>query len=188
MSVSPGRRARLELVAAGTRLARAGLILPGEGNLSVRLPGEILMTPRGVDKGMLRPADPVSVPWPGGAVPREASTEAGLHLEVYRSCPGAGAVVHAHPPAVQRLAARGRLPRWDLLAEGRDLLGGVGWAGVLPPGSPALASAVAEALGPVPAAVLEAHGAVTRGADLGEALFRMMLLERVALLTLEVEP
>ncbi len=187
MTVPVARRARLDLVAAGARLAGAGLILPGEGNLSVRLDDELLLTPRGADKGRLRPVDLVAVAWPGGVLPPEASTEAELHLEVYRRLPEVRAVVHAHPPRVLALAARGRMPRWDLLAEGREVLGGVGWVGVLPPGSHELAEGAAGVLGVMPACVLEAHGAVTTGRDLAEALFRMLLLERLADLTLELK-
>ena len=189
-------RTRLELVSAGARLGQAGLILPGEGNLSVLVdaPGRsIVMTPRGVDKARLDAASLVAVTWPEGdhgrwrrlELPERASTEARMHLAVYEERPGTRAVVHAHPPRVLALAGRGLLPDVALLDEGVELLGGVGWVPALTPGSLRLAQEVATALLDVPACVLERHGAVTVGDSLEEALRRMLLLERLAGLTLE---
>ncbi|HQP44043.1 MAG TPA: class II aldolase/adducin family protein, partial [Thermoanaerobaculales bacterium] len=79
------RRLRLDLVAAGALLEQAGLILAGEGNLSVRAGrAGFLITPRGRDKGRLEPADLVVVRWWPAAMPQEASSETRIHDAVYR--------------------------------------------------------------------------------------------------------
>ncbi len=181
------RRSRLELVSAGARLGEAGLILPGEGNLSI-LAGEgegscVLITPRGADKAQLDPGELIEIPWTGGSraeLPPEASTETRMHLAIYEKCREAAAIVHAHPQRVLALAGRGLLPDPTLLDEGERLLGAVRRVPAASPGSLRLAREVATALMDAPACVLERHGAVTMGASLEEALRRMLLLERLA--------
>jgi L-fuculose-phosphate aldolase len=182
------RRLRLELVAAGALLEQAGLILAGEGNLSARIDGGgFLITPRGRDKGRLEPADLVVVPrWPDEAPPA-ASSEVQLHGAVYRLRPEVAAVVHAHPVAVQGLSRAGRAPDCSLLTEGALLLGAVARVPALPPGSLELADATAHALAHAPACVLERHGAVTVGGTVDQALWRMLVLERLSALTLGSE-
>lgn len=181
----PERRRRLELVAAGARLAAGGLVLAGEGNLSVRLDRDwCLITPAGVDKGRMSALDPVPMALAGEDVPARASTEAWLHREVLRRIPSAAAVVHAHPSGVQTLDVLGRLPRLDDLLEGPALLGGVERVEPLPAGSHELAARTADALGAAPACVLGRHGAVTTGATVEQALRRMLVLERLAQITL----
>jgi L-fuculose-phosphate aldolase len=180
------RRLRLELIAAGALLEQAGLILAGEGNLSARVGrAGFLITPRGRDKGRLDPADLVVVRWWPAAVPPEASSETRIHDAVYRLRSEAEAVVHAHPPSVQALSHGGRVPDCSLLTEGSQLLGGVAWVAALPPGSAELAEAAAHALARAPACVLEQHGAVTVGGTVDQATRRMLLLERLAALTLQ---
>jgi len=178
------RRLRLALVAAGARLASAGLILPGEGNLSVRLDaGTVLLTPSATDKGRLRAVDVVRVAVSEAPPPSaNVSSEVRLHQAVYAARPEVGAVVHAHPPALLALSLRGDRPDWKLLLETQALLGPVAAVGPHPPGSEALAAGVATGLATAGACVLERHGAVTVGATLDEAMLRMQLLERVAVL------
>jgi L-fuculose-phosphate aldolase len=182
------RRAALEVVAAGAHLASAGLILPGEGNLSMRTGSAgCLITPTGVDKGRVSAVDLVELPLDGGEVPSQASCEFRLHTSLYQRFPEVGAVVHGHPPAVQALTARRRQPDLGVLVEGVEFLGFVAWVGRLPPGSLDLAEAVTGGMAQGPACLLEGHGAVTVGSTMAEALRRMLLLERVAQLTLAVE-
>lgn len=180
------RRHRLELVAVGARLAEAGLILPGEGNLSVRMDdGNILITPAGADKGRLRADQLVVLGADRSTAGRPVSMEAELHRALYRRQPPVQAVIHAHPAAVQALAGRDRAPDLGLLLEAVPVLGGVARVVPLAPGSAELAAAVATAMDGAGACVLERHGAVTVGATVAEALLRMLLLERLAHLALQ---
>lgn len=176
------RLRRLELVAIGTRLARAGLILPGEGNLSVRLGADLcLVTPAGRDKGRLRAVDILRVPLAQGeAMPPGSSSEVTLHVTVYRQRTDVEAVVHAHPSRVLAAAASDKMPDWRALLETEMILGEVTSVDSLAPGSAALATGVAAGLHNANACVLRRHGAVTVGRDLGEAALRMELLERLA--------
>lgn len=174
------RRARLELVAAGARLATAGLLLAGEGNLSVRVGGTVLITPAGADKGRLVAADLISFDLSEGCSAGVASTEIRLHNALYQRHREVAAVVHAHPRSVLGLAANNRLPDCRLTIEGERDLGAAVLVGVFPPGSQELADAVAQAVDHAPACVLDRHGAVTVGETLKQAVRRMLLLERLA--------
>jgi L-fuculose-phosphate aldolase len=184
--VTPAHRRSLalELVAAGARLAEAGLILPREGNLSARVDdGSFLLTPKGADKGRLRAVDLVEVRLDEDRLPSRASSDAATHRSLYLARPEVGAVVHAHPRWVLTLARRGETPDISLLEEGRAFLGEVSVVGLA--GGPAVPSGnrVAAAMGGTAAGVLHRHGAITVAGTVGEALFRMLLLERLAELT-----
>lgn len=178
------RGLRLALVSAGALLASLRLIKSGEGNLSVRIdPRRCLITPAGCDKGRLDPTDLMVASLDDGQIPVGASSEASLHLTVYRMFAHVGAVVHAHPPQVQVLSGADRVPDCSYLVEGQQLLTGVGRVPRMAPGSEELARAAAEDMRDAPACVLDCHGAVTIGSTVDEAMRRMLLLERLANLT-----
>jgi L-fuculose-phosphate aldolase len=175
---------RLALVSAGAQLASLRLIKSGEGNVSARIDAErCLITPAGCDKGRLDPSDLMVVSLDGSRIPAGASSEAGLHVAAYAMYPRLGAVVHAHPPQVQVLSGADRVPDCSYLVEGDQLLTGVARVPRMEPGSGGLARAVTEAMQQVPACVLDCHGAVTYGSTVDEAMRRMLLLERLANLT-----
>lgn len=175
---------RAEMVAVGAALGRQGLVRGREGNISCRLDeSSFLLTPAGSDKRLL--AAPVLMRCSIGAeLPRGASSEGLMHRETYRSCPGVRALVHAHPPAVLALAARGQLPDPAWLKEGEAVVGSVARVPVLSPGSMALARACAEALRASAVAVMTGHGVVAAGRDLYEALARVEVTELLARLAL----
>jgi L-fuculose-phosphate aldolase len=173
-----------QLTAAGARLAAAGLVRGSEGNLSVRIEGgRCLVTPTGGVTGRLTGADMVEVTLDGTGVPQRASSEVRLHLEVYRRRPDVGAIVHAHPPRVLRLARDGRLPDPRLLGPGHQVFGRVVEVPYYEEGSTILAKTAAAALVDVSACVLLDHGAVTIGGTVESALRRMLNLERAAVRT-----
>lgn len=171
---------RCELVAAGATLARRGLIRHAEGNISCRLDARrILITPRGVAKGLLTSPELVVCEL-GAAPPAAASSEVHLHLEVYRRIPLVAALVHAHPAALLALEHRGRLPDPRDLREGEQLVGSVALVAAHRPGSDELARACAAALTESPVAVMSRHGVVAWGHDLQEALGRVEAVELLA--------
>lgn len=178
---------RAELVAAGAALARAGLVRGSEGNLSCRLgPEEVLLTPAGVDKGRLAGTQLLRCRIEASP-PAGASSEAGTHLAIYRAMPGVLAVVHAHPPALLSLDARGRPPDVGLLLESAWLIPSVGTVPPLTPGSAALAEACCAALAAAPAAVMSRHGVLATGGSVAEALMRVQVLELLARIELDRE-
>ncbi len=184
MATGDDLRGRAELVAAGATLARLGLIRGREGNLSLRLAEhEILLTPRGADKGRLRGPDLVRCHL-GEPPPPRASSEALVHLAVYSRNSDVFAVVHAHPRAVLTLASRALLPDVGSLEEGRALVPRIELLPPLPPGSAELAAACAGALAHAVAAVVRSHGAFAVGRGVAEALERMLVVEQLAAIQL----
>lgn len=174
---------RAELVAVGAALERQGLLRGREGNLSCRLhDGTVLVTPRGVPKGRLACSSLVCLGL-DGALPLDASSEVGMHVEVYRRVASIKAIVHAHPPAVLALTLAwpcDPAPDPSLLAEGEVLLAAVGVIPPHPPGSRELAAAAAATLTGTPVAVMLHHGAVAVAEGPLQALERMELLELLA--------
>ena len=173
-----------QLIAVGERLAAAGLVRESEGNLSIRLGDSCcLMTATGTNLGDLDAADLVEAALDDSEVPPRATSEAQLHLELYRRRPALGAVVHAHPPRLLRLDAEGKLPVWRRLEDRGRMLGAVVAVPYHAEGTLALARATADALRTATACVLREHGAVTVGPTLMAAFVRMLDLERAASLT-----
>jgi L-fuculose-phosphate aldolase len=176
--------AQTQLMAVGERLAAAGLVRESEGNLSIRLhDSTCLLTSTGCDLGGLESSDLIVVPINTDNVPPMASSEAQLHLELYRRRPDVAAVVHAHPPRLLGLDAKGKLPVWRRLEDRGKKLGAIVAVPYHAEGTRALAEATADALRAVKACVLRDHGAVTVGPNLMAAFVRMLDLERAATLT-----
>ena len=175
---------RAELVAAGAALARRGLVRGREGNLSCRLDQtHLLLTPRGVDKGRLAATDLVLVDL-HGPLPEQASSEAQVHIAVYRACQAVQALVHAHPLRVLALAALGATPSPARLEEGRALVPMIELVAQAQPGSAELAAGCARAMQRAPAAVLAGHGVLCGGTDIWQALERVEVVELLAAVAL----
>lgn len=172
-----------QVVLCCRRLWEAGLIAGADGNVSVRLGADrLLVTPRGVLKAELGPADLVEVTLGGKRRKglREATTELDLHLRAYRVRPDCGAVVHAHPPVATAFAVAGEPIPGDVLPEVILLMGEVPVVPYATTGTPALGDAAEPFLTRHPAVLLANHGAVTCGVDLAAARIRMESLEHAA--------
>ncbi len=173
--------ARDELVSYGARLHADGLVLGSAGNLSIRVGGNVLITPSGVDYREMRPGD-VCVLGPDGTLldaPLRPSTETPMHLAVYAAAPKAAAVVHTHSAEVVAVsAACTELPavHYAITALG----GPVRVAPYRRFGSAGLAAAAVAALQDRTAVILGNHGAVCYGATLAQAYERALLLEWLA--------
>ncbi|HEY8535956.1 MAG TPA: class II aldolase/adducin family protein, partial [Vicinamibacterales bacterium] len=91
---------KADIVEVGRRLWTRGFVASNDGNITIRLDEDrILTTPSGVSKGFMTPDMMVVVDMSGRRIAgsRDASSELKMHLEVYRQRPDARAVVHAHP-------------------------------------------------------------------------------------------
>ena len=181
-----------KLVAVGKVLRDEGLILGGEGNLSLRLPNDnILVTPARVCKGrlntrMLLILDPKGNVLEGTLMP---SSELLLHLQIYRTRKDVGGIVHAHPPYATGFACAGMSLDIPLLAEMIVMLKGVPLVPYANPGSIELVEVISPYLEDRDAFLLANHGVVAVGPDLETALQRMELVEhfaKVALITYQL--
>jgi ribulose-5-phosphate 4-epimerase/fuculose-1-phosphate aldolase len=172
-SPSAEHQLRAAICAAGRRLGARGLISAAEGNLSLRLGPEILLTtPTGRRKDELEPADLAIVPLvPGGGPPPPGpmpSSDIAIHRAIYVARPDVVAVAHAHLPASMGLTLAGEVPDPAALPETAYHLPVLPFVPYGAMGSDELAVRIAAALTPteppLPVAVLlERHGAVSIG-------------------------
>ena len=166
------------------RLHGRNLLAAGDGNVSVRLgDGRIAITPSGVGKARLNPSDMAFVAQDGNSISGHPSSELMMHLAIYRRCPEASGVVHAHPPtAIAWTLARPDLS--ELPSDGLpELVLGAGRIPVVPyarPGTPALGEVLEAFLPDYRLLILARHGAVCWGEDLEEAYLGIERLEHVA--------
>lgn len=178
---------RRELVRFGKMLHERGLIASTEGNLSTLLEdGRILTSPTLVCKGMMRASDLVTVDLCGRHLSgrRNASSEIGMHLMVYRNRPDVRAVVHAHPPIATGFAAAGLALDQPLLPEVVVGLGSVPLASYATPGTPDLARSLEPFVGEFDAILMQNHGVVTLGPTLEAAYLKMEAVEQFARIAL----
>jgi len=173
---------RNDIVEVGRRLYEKGFIAAGDGNISVRMADDrILTTPSGLNKGRLGPEDLVVTDMQGTRLygRLEPSSELEMHLVMYHERPDIGAVVHAHPAHASGFAVAGIAMDQPLLSEVILTLGTVPLAEYGTPTTPELA----EAVRPFAASdgiLLANHGALTVGPDVFRAYDRMETLEHSA--------
>jgi len=165
------------------RLYARNLLAGGDGNVSWRFPdGRIAMTPSGVSKQRLVPEDLGWLAADGQILSGVPSSERLMHLAIYRACPEARCVVHAHPPtAIAWTLAR---PDWlEIPAEAvPEVILAAGRIPIVPyarPGTPALGEGLAPFLPAHRLMLLARHGGLAWGEDLEEACNGMERLEHV---------
>ena len=199
-SVSRPRFARAaeQIVEIGRRMDRFGWLPSLGGNISVRLDdGSVAITRSGGRKGFLTPADVMQVDLQGRPLGEggRPSAETGLHCQIYRIVPDAGAVLHGHSIAATVLsrlvdADAIRLAGYEMIKafEGQ----GTHDTSVLVPvfsndqDMERLSSVVAPSLGgPVPGYLLRGHGVYAWGRDADAAMSHLEALE--FLLSCELE-
>src|ERR1700757_2600113 len=170
------RQHREDIVRFGRLLHQRAYVAATDGNLSVRLDHEtILSTPTGMSKGMLEPEDLVVVDMKGKRVTgrRQVSSEIGMHLLIYGLRPDTHGVVHAHPPTATGYAAAGLALNKALVSEIVLSLGCIPLARYGTPGTPELTEALAPLVGSYDAILMANHGVVTSGPDVMRAYYRM---------------
>jgi L-fuculose-phosphate aldolase len=165
------------------QLAAHGLIAGQDGNLAVRVGrDQVLVTPRGVIKALVAPADMVLVDLAGRRQRGRCNptSELDLHLRILRRRPDVGAVVHAHPPTATGFAVAGQGFETFVLPELMLQCGRVPLVPYGTPGTPELGDRIEPYLADHSAWLLANHGAVTVGPTLDAAWIRMESLEQAA--------
>ncbi len=174
---------RQDMCLVGRWMYERGHIVACEGNLSVRLDADrILTTSTCINKGIMSPEDLVVMDMEGRHLhgDRKISSEAGMHLLFYRMRPDVQAVCHAHPCAATGFAAAGMGLDQALLPEIVVGLGKVPLVRYATPGTPDLSAVLEPYIPHYDALLLANHGAVTCGPDLLNAFYRMETLEHFA--------
>ncbi len=185
--MTPESSLRADIVEVGRRLYARGYTASNDGNISVRLgANRLLMTPKGVCKGFMTPDLMCITDLDGRKLQgeRDPSSEMLMHLEVYRQRDDVQAVVHAHPPIATGFAVAGIPLTRAVLAEVLTTLGSIPIAEYATPSTRELPDAVAKYIKAHDGMLLANHGALTVGADLFSAYFKMETIEHFAKISL----
>lgn len=151
--------------------------------------GACLITRSGSAKSRLEPGDFALVALADGELlaGSAASSELGLHLGVYRVCPGSAVILHCHPPRLLALSLL--LPPEERLVlplpEAENYRKRLVCVPYFPPGSAELAEAVADAAKGGSAVWMERHGLVAHGPDAASVISLTEELEQLALVHLQ---
>src|SRR5262245_13083781 len=89
---------RRRIIDVCRQLRAHGWVAACDGNGSLRVGERSLIPPGGRYKARVRADEIAEMDLDGGIVSGQPSSERVMHLEIYRRCPEARAVVHAHPP------------------------------------------------------------------------------------------
>ena len=165
-----------------------GLIGGTGGNLSLRIPDTdtVLITPTGISLEEIEPDINVLVDLDGNIIesPRgfKGSKETFFHLSAYRIRPDVLAVAHLHPPYATAYSCKNApLPLATVSA--RLILKDVPCIPCFNPGSKELADSVTQALtakAGLKALLMQDHGILALGPDLGAAYYTADLVEHTA--------
>ena len=169
-----------QLVMIMDRIYQYGMTTTSGGNLSILDEnGDIWITPSGIDKGSLTPAD-INCVKPDGTVlgPHKPSVELPFHKEIYRLRPDIHGIVHAHPPTLVAFSLARKIPDTHLAPNAKLVCGKVAMAKYEVPGSEALGRNIAEKFAEGHnAVILENHGVVCGAEDLFSAFMTFETLD-----------
>jgi L-fuculose-phosphate aldolase len=174
---------RRSIVAACREMNALGINQGTSGNISVRLPDRpgFLVTPSGIPYDAMEPAMIVEMDFEGGYrggfLP---SSEWRMHLDILRTRPEAGAVVHTHATHATALSCLriGIPPFHYMVAAG----GGtdIRCADYATFGTPELSARMLEALAERTACLLANHGMICLGPSLNKAMWLAVEVEAMA--------
>jgi L-fuculose-phosphate aldolase len=178
---------KADIVEVGRRLYQRGFVASNDGNITIRFADDrLLTTPKSVSKGFMTPEMMVIVDLDGRKVEgsRDASSELKMHLEVYRQRADVKAVVHAHPALATGFAVAGIPLDRAVLAEVICTLGSIPIAEYATPSTMELPNAVRQYIKAHDGLLLANHGALTVGADVFAAYYKMETIEHFARISL----
>ena len=178
---------REEICEVGRRLWLKGRVAANDGNISMRLGDEfIITTPTGVSKGFMSPDMLIKVDmdgnFRGGYL--KPSSEIKIHLEAYRRRDDVRALVHAHPPISTGYAVANIPLDFKTLPEIIISLGRIPLAKYGTPSTTELSDSISELLVCNDAILLANHGAITLGKDVMSAYYKMESVEHFATISL----
>ncbi len=179
-------------------LARLGLFKETTGHVSARNPDGRSMLIRGrggAETGLLftRPKDVVLADFDGALLKSRAGlktpNEACIHGEIYKRRPGAGGVVHAHPPSIVLTSMAGIALKpifggYDPQGMRLAVKGVPLYQSSLTLHSVAQVHEMLEVMGDSDVCVLRGHGVVVVGKTIEEATVRAIKLEHLAQMNL----
>jgi L-fuculose-phosphate aldolase len=178
---------KADIVEVGRRLYARGFVASNDGNITIRIAEDrLLTTPASVSKGFMTPEMMVVVDLDGKKVEgtRNASSELKMHLEVYRQRADVKAVVHAHPAIATGFAVAGIPLDRAVLPEVIFTLGSIPIADYATPSTVELPNAVRQYIKAHDGLLLANHGALAVGTDVFSAYYKMETIEHFAKISL----
>ena len=164
----------------GRRIYAKGFAAANDGNITVRVgENEVLCTPTMHCKGFLKPDDIATIDITGKQIAgsKKRSSEALLHLEIYKARPDIKSVVHCHPPYATAFAiAREPIPQC-VLPEVEVFLGDVPITKYETPGGKTFAETVLPFVEKTNLIILANHGTVSYGENVERAYWWTEILD-----------
>jgi L-fuculose-phosphate aldolase len=164
----------------GRRIYNRQFAAANDGNITVRVgENEVLCTPTLHCKGFLKPEDISLVDMTGKQISgrKKRSSEALLHLEIYRQRADIRSVVHCHPPHATAFAiAREPIPQC-ILPEVEVFLGDVPITKYETPGGQAFADTIIPFVKKTNVMILANHGTVSYGETVEQAYWWTEILD-----------
>ena len=175
------QKVKEHIVEIATRCYDRGLLVAGDGNISVRV-GEnrLIATPSGVSKGWMKPEMMCVVDLAGNALESsdyKVSSEWPMHRIIYEQRPDIHAVCHAHPPHATGFSVAGLSLSKAILSEVVLTLGCVPLATYGTPSTRELTDAIEPYLEFHDALLMANHGAVAYATTLEQAFNKLETLE-----------
>lgn len=182
---------KTEIIDKCRLLEKLGYFVGTWGNVSVRVPEGLIVTPSRVSYDTMEISDLVTVAADGSllAGTRLPSSETEIHRALMNKKPDVSAIIHSHSPYATAVSCLHRsIPPFveDLV----QIIGGrVNCAPYVPAGRHReIAEAVSGAIGEENAVLLANHGAICCGRNLDEAFVACQVLEKAALMMLAAAP
>ena len=174
-----------QIVDVGHKLWDKGFVAANDGNITVKLNDkEILTTPTGISKKFLTVDMIIKCDINGNPLVHNAkyrpSSEAKMHLEVYRQRPDIKSIVHAHPPFSTAFAVAGIPLDKFILPEAILTIGAVPITPYGLPSTMEIPDSIRPYIQNTDAVLLANHGALTLGTDVINAYYKMETLEHNA--------
>jgi L-fuculose-phosphate aldolase len=173
-------KVKQEICEIGRRIYNRGFAAANDGNITVRVSdNEILCTPTMHCKGFLEPEDISTVDMTGKQIAgrKKRSSEALLHLEIYKQRADIKSVVHCHPPHATAFAvAREPIPQCAL-PEVEVFLGDVPITQYETPGGQAFANTIIPFVHKTNIILLANHGTVSYGETVERAYWWTEILD-----------
>jgi len=180
--MSDPQQLKQDIVCICRMLHRKNYLAATDGNVSVRLKDRLLITPSGVNKGIMEAEQVITVDLSGRVLKGDGrpSSEIRMHLLAYELRPDVAAVVHAHLPYATACTLAGIDLLEPILPEVVITLGAIPTAPYATPGTEEVPAAIRGFIREYDALLLSRHGAMTVGRDVVDAYNKMEKLEHTA--------
>ncbi|BBH23607.1 aldolase [Paenibacillus baekrokdamisoli] len=174
-----------DLIYYSNKVVEKNLVVGPGGNTSVRIGGQMWISPSGFSLDNIEAPNWVPVDIETGECGHaelRPSSEVLFHLYIYRERPDVTAIVHTHPPITIGLISSGRDDIPALFPDQVVLLGDVPCLEYITPCTKELADAVIGVLRnpSYNALLMKNHGLITLGTSMKQAYYRTELMEDAA--------